>query len=157
MTLNRPSISRTGLGPVKIHSLGRFEIQREEQPIRSEGKAQHKPLELLKALIALGGDEVPANKLIDILWVEPLEGDEQKAFEITVHRLRKLLGNDKAIQVSDRRVTLNPEIVWVDLWALERKLAPLIPAVHATVPDVAELERAAPEILNLYRGHFPRR
>lgn len=140
--------------PIKIHSLGRFEIQREEQQIRSEGKAQHKPMELLKALIALGGDEVPANKLIDILWAEPLEGDEQKAFEITVHRLRKLLGNEKAVQVSDRRVTLNPEIVWVDLWALERRLAPLIPAVHAPVPDVTELERAAPAILDLYRGHF---
>lgn len=140
--------------PVKIHSFGRFEILREQQPIRFEGKAQHKPLELLKALIALSGDEVPANKLIDILWVEPLEGDEQKAFEITVHRLRKLLGNDKAIHVSDRRVSLNPQIVWVDLWALERKLAPLMPAVHATVADAAELERAAPEILNLYRGHF---
>ena len=63
-------------------------------------------MELLKALIALGGNEVPAHKFIDILWAEPLEGDEQKAFEITVHRLRKLLGHEKAIQVSDRRVTL---------------------------------------------------
>lgn len=140
--------------PIRIYSLGRFEIQREEQAIRSEGKAQHRPMELLKALIALGGNEVPAHKFIDILWAEPLEGDEQKAFEITVHRLRKLLGHEKAIQVSDRRVTLNPEIVWVDLWTLERRLAPLIPAVHAPVSDVAELERAAPAILELYRGHF---
>ncbi len=139
---------------IKIHSLGRFEILSDDQPIRFEGKAQRKPMELLKALIALGGGDVPTDKLIDILWTEPLEGDEQKAFDVTVHRLRKLLGHEKAIQVTDRRVSLNPQIVWVDLWALERKLAPLIPAAHATAPDAAELERAAPGILRLYRGHF---
>ena len=101
-------------------------------------------MELLKALIALGGGDVPTDKLIDILWTEPLEGDEQKAFDVTVHRLRKLLGHEKAIQVTDRRVSLNPQIVWVDLWALERKLAPLIPAAHATAPDAAELSGPRP-------------
>ncbi len=83
-----------------------------------------------------------------------LEGDEQKTFDVTLHRLRKLLGNDKAIQVSDRRVSLNREIVWVDLWALERHLTTVIPVERANVPDAAQLERAAPAVMDLYRGHF---
>ena len=140
--------------PIKIHSLGCFKIASHDQPIRFEGKAQRKPIELLKALVALGGEDVPADKLIDILWAEPLEGDEQKAFDVTVHRLRKLLGHEKAIQMTDRRVTLNRQLVWVDLWALERKLAALIPAGHAVRPDAAEFERTAPAILHLYRGEF---
>ena len=44
--------------------------------------------------------------------------------------------------------------MWVDAWALERTLAPLVAAVNATEPEIALLEDAAPEVLRLYRGHF---
>ena len=140
--------------PVKIYTLGRFEVRASGDAPRVEGKAQHKPMELAKVLIALGGRDVPADKLIDILWPDPSEGDGRKSFDITVHRLRKLLGSDEAVRVSDRHVTLNPQIVWVDVWALERTLAPLIAAVNAAEPEVELLEEAAPRVLNLYRGHF---
>ena len=40
--------------PIRVYTLGRFEIQLDGMPLRSEGKAQRKPLELLKAVIALG-------------------------------------------------------------------------------------------------------
>jgi two-component SAPR family response regulator len=119
-----------------------------------EGKAQRKPIELIKVLVALGGSDVPANKLIDVLWPTPSDGDGQKALDITVHRVRKLLGSDDAVKVTDRRASLNPQMVWIDVWALERKLAPLIPAVNAARPDIALLEAAAPQVLTLYRGHF---
>jgi DNA-binding SARP family transcriptional activator len=140
--------------PIKVHTLGCFEILKDDQPLYFEGKTQRKPMALLRALIALGGSDVPENKLIDIVWDGSLEGDQQKAFDVTLHRLRKLLGHDRAIQVSDRRVTLNREIVWVDLWALEHQLAGAVPVAHATLPDPVQLERSAPAILNLYRGHF---
>jgi LuxR family transcriptional regulator, maltose regulon positive regulatory protein len=140
--------------PIKVHTLGRFDILENEVPLRFEGKTQRKPLALLKALIVLGGADVPEDKLIDIVWAESLEGDQQKAFDVTLHRLRKLLGNDKAIQVTDRRVSLNREIVWVDLWAVERQLAAVVPVGPASLPDAAQLERAAPAILDLYRGQL---
>jgi two-component SAPR family response regulator len=122
--------------------------------LRFEGKAQRKPIELAKMLIALGGRDVPANKLIDLLWPEPSASDGQKAFDITMHRLRKLLGCDEALQVTSRSVSLNPQLVWVDVWALERRLAPLIPAVNAALPEIGMLELEATPIMNLYRGHF---
>ena len=140
--------------PVKIHTLGRFELLKDDQPLRVEGKTQRKPMALLKALIALGASDVAENKLIEIVWADESEGDVQKTFDVTLHRLRKLLGHDKAIQVTDRRVSLNREIVWVDLWALERHLAAVIPVERANVPDAAQLERAAPAVMSLYRGHF---
>lgn len=140
--------------PVRIHVLGPFEIQTNGEALHFEGKAQHKPIELAKVLIALGGRDVPADKLIDILWPGPSEGDGRKAFDITVHRLRKLLGCEDAVQVTDRRATLNAHVVWVDVWALERILAPLIPAVNAAEPEIGLLEAAAPQVLALYRGHF---
>jgi LuxR family maltose regulon positive regulatory protein len=139
--------------PVTIYTFGRFGILRDESPVRFEGKAQRKPIEFLKVLIAFGGRDVAAEELIDTIWPDPLAGG-QKAIEITVHRLRKLLGQDDAVLVTDRRVTLNPRIVWVDLWALERRLALVVPAVHAALPARGALEAAAPDILDLYRGHF---
>jgi LuxR family maltose regulon positive regulatory protein len=140
--------------PVKIYTLGRFEVFKDGELLRFEGKAQRKPIELAKMLIAFGGRDIAANKLMDLLWPEPCVGDGQKAFDITVHRLRRLLGCDEALQVTARSVSLNPQFVWVDVWALERRLAPLIPAVNTASPEIGLLESGASHILNLYRGHF---
>jgi LuxR family transcriptional regulator, maltose regulon positive regulatory protein len=140
--------------PVRIYTLGRFEIQVDGLPLRFAGKAQRKPLELLKAVLALGPGEVAVDKLIDTLWPDPERGDGQKTFDITVHRLRKLLGFDAAVEVSDRRASLNRRIVWVDAWALDRTLESLVPAASAVAPGIDLLEAAAPQVLKLYRGPF---
>jgi len=139
--------------PIRIHTLGRFEILKDDAPLTFEGKTQHKPIDMLKVMIALGGKDVAADKLIDILWPDPPEDGGQKVFDITVHRLRKLLGTN-AVLVSDRHATLNPALVWVDAWALERTLAPLVPAVNQPPPEARAMEEAAPAVLDLYRGHF---
>jgi DNA-binding SARP family transcriptional activator len=140
--------------PVKLYTLGRFEMRIDGEPVHFEGKAQRKPMELAKVLIALGGRDIPVGKVIDILWPEPSEGDGQKAFDITVHRLRKLLGSDDAVHVADHRATLNSNRVWVDAWSLERTLGPLVAATGTAQPDIASLEAAAPQVMSLYRGHF---
>jgi DNA-binding SARP family transcriptional activator len=140
--------------PIEVRTLGRFEIVKDGQALRFEGKIQRKPLGLLKALVALGGGAVPQDRLIDILWAGALQGDEQKTFDVTLHRLRKLLGHDKAIAVSDRCVSLNPTVAWIDLWALERELGLVQATTHGSFPDAAQLERAALVVLDLYRGQF---
>jgi DNA-binding SARP family transcriptional activator len=140
--------------PVKIRTLGRFEIARDGEQLRSEGKAQHKPIALAKVLAASGEHGVPVDRLIDVLWPDPSEGDGHKAFDITVHRLRKLLGADDAIRVADRHAALDARVVWVDAWALERTLAPLVGATNALAPPIALLEAAAPAVLGLYQGRF---
>jgi len=140
--------------PIEVRTLGRFEVVKNGQVLRFEGKLQRKPFGLLKALVAIGGHSVPQDKLIDILWAGALQGDEQKTFDVTVHRLRKLLGHDKAITVSNRCVSLNQAVIWIDLWALDRELAMVIPVAHDSIPDAAQLERAASAILDLYRGQF---
>jgi ATP/maltotriose-dependent transcriptional regulator MalT/DNA-binding SARP family transcriptional activator len=139
--------------PVRIVSLGRFDVEIDGAPLRFEGKAQRKPLELLKVIIALGGTGVSTDKLIDVLWSETVSDGGQKAFDITLHRLRKLLGAEAAVEVSDRRATLNRHIVWVDAWSLDRTLEALVPA-SALLPAIELLESAAARILGLYGGHF---
>jgi DNA-binding SARP family transcriptional activator len=108
--------------PIRIHCLGRFEVQLDGVPLRFNGKTPRKPLALLKALIAFGGSDVPQAKLVDALWPDD-EGDAGKqAFGVTMVRLRKLLGAHDAIVVADERVSLNRALCWVDTRAFEARL-----------------------------------
>jgi LuxR family maltose regulon positive regulatory protein len=108
--------------PVKIDTLGAFSVTLHGKPLRFTGKAQQKPLELLMALIALGGTEVSQQRLADVLWPDA-EGDAAyRALITTVHRLRKLLDCPKAVLFREGRLSLNSRCVWVDAHALERLL-----------------------------------
>lgn len=108
--------------PIKIYTLGKFEILINGKPLESSGKVQKKPLEMLKAIIALGSAApVPVEKIADKLWPDA-EGDmAHQSFKFTVHRLRKLLGNEKAVRVQDGNVTLDMRYCWVDAWAEKRQ------------------------------------
>jgi LuxR family maltose regulon positive regulatory protein len=137
---------------VKAYTLGRFELLLDDQPLAFLHKTPRKPLALLKALIAMGGVEVPEHKLIDALWPGD-EGDAaRKAYNITLHRLRGLLGDNAALVVEGGRVGLNAQLCWLDVWELERLLASA--SEHLPHGDqsgfVSEGERAAA----LYRGGF---
>src|SRR5262249_15853347 len=75
---------------------------KEGKPLVWGRKAQRKPLELLKALIALGPGDVSEIRLVEALWPES-EGDKAKhAFESTLSRLPKLIGVDQAFCLSGR-------------------------------------------------------
>ena len=104
--------------PVKIYTLGRFEILRDDEPMQFSGKEQKKPLELLKAIIAFGGVNVPEERLSDALW-PGADGDmAHKSFETTLGRLRRLLGGEAFIRYRARQLTINPLFCWVDSLAL---------------------------------------
>jgi hypothetical protein len=105
--------------PIRIYTLGRFAVVKHGVALRFVGKAQKKPLDLLKALIAFGGREVPEAKLADALW-PGAEGDAAaQALATTLFRLRKLIG-ERAIRRQESRLTLDPSCCWVDCWAFER-------------------------------------
>ncbi|MCX5914108.1 MAG: BTAD domain-containing putative transcriptional regulator [Deltaproteobacteria bacterium] len=106
--------------PLKVFTLGRFEILRDGRPIQFPRKIQQKPLAMLKVLIALGGREVRDDQVADLLWPES-EGDTaHMSFISTLHRLRQLLGHEKAVQYRDGRVALDGRFCWVDVRAFER-------------------------------------
>ena len=126
--------------PLALRTLGDFVVVRDGEPLVSKGKAQRRPLEMLKALIALGGRNVDATMLTAQLWPDA-EGDDAKtSFDSGLYRLRKLLAVDGALTLAEGRLSLNGNLVWLDVWAFEQ-------ALDATPPDV---EGA----LACYRGHF---
>jgi len=142
--------------PVKIYTLGRFTLLINDQFSYARRKAQHKPLELLKVLIAQGGRDVGEESLTAALWPDA-EGDAaRKAFDTTLHRLRRLLGNERVLILRDRKLSLDPRVCWVDSWALERLLskAEEIMADPAADPDGAALAALALRVRELYHGPF---
>lgn len=134
--------------PIKIYTLGRFEIVMDGEPLHFTGKEQKKPLELIKALIARGGREVPVERMTDALWPEA-DGDlAYKSFETTLGRLRKLLGRDDAILVRSRCLTINRKRLWVDCSALEQ----LFDAIQESAFDQSAL--LCKRALDLFKGTF---
>ena len=137
---------------IRIYTLGRFSLLSGGEPLRFSGRAQSKPLELLKALIAFGGREVSEHKLVEALWPDA-EGDAaHRAFDTTLHRLRKLIGSDKAIILQESRLTLDPRYCWVDIWAFERLLGKMDSMLRSG--RCSTITETADKIMGLYQGPF---
>ncbi|HRI38257.1 MAG TPA: bacterial transcriptional activator domain-containing protein, partial [Nitrospira sp.] len=130
--------------PVKVSTLGKFDVSVDDELVRFHRKSQHRPLELLQCLCALGGTGVHQDRVTEALWPDA-EGDAAaQALKTTLHRLRKLLQHEQAIRLEDRQLFLDPRYIWVDCLAFERAVA------EADVADRALLKR----VMNLYHGHF---
>jgi ATP/maltotriose-dependent transcriptional regulator MalT/DNA-binding SARP family transcriptional activator len=127
--------------PIRIYTLGKFEVQKQDAPLEFSRKAPKKTLALLKVLIAEGGVNVREQRLLDALWADE-EGDVQaRSLTAALHRLRGLLGDNEAVLQSGGTLSLNPSRVWVDALALDERLG-------GTKPASAEW------LLGLYRGTF---
>src|SRR6266581_3827756 len=132
--------------PLRIRCLGDFVVERDGVPVRFAGKVQRRPLELLQALVGLGGRDVDAQRLADLLWPEA-EGDAaQKALEMALLRLRRLLDVPGAILLRDGRLSLDRSLCWDDVAAFE--------ALCDGVEAAAAHPGAAAALLDLYGGSF---
>lgn len=128
---------------VKIFTLGRFELLVDGRPAEFSRKAPKRLLELLKAIIALGGDMVDERRLADVLWPDDDGDNAVHALHVSVTRLRKLLGCTDAVRVEDGKVSLDPTRCWVDALAFSR-------ALQAADFDIDQLERTC----GRYSGTF---
>ncbi|MGH7391634.1 MAG: BTAD domain-containing putative transcriptional regulator [Candidatus Rokuibacteriota bacterium] len=108
--------------PLEVRALGALSITVDGAPLHFTGKAQQRPLELLRALIALGARRVPMSDLIDGLWPDA-PGDAARAtLDVTLLRLRRLLGRADAVVVEEGHLSLDDRHSWLDVWHLERLL-----------------------------------
>lgn len=107
---------------IRIFTLSRFNLVKGGRPVRFSRKTQQMPITLLKALIALGGREVKEEELTNILWPETDGDSAHGAFAVNLHRLRRLVGNENAVNFRDGKVTLNSRYCYVDAWLFERLL-----------------------------------
>ena len=140
---------------LKIHTLGSFELLRDDKLIAVGGKTQKKPLELLKVLISFGGENVPEERLADTLWPEA-DGDlAHRSFDTTLHRLRKLLGSDKALKFQASRLSLDPRHFWIDTRAFEHYCTEIENIDNnRRIKDDIVIENLSDKAAHLYKGHF---
>ncbi len=155
--------------PLKIHALGQFTLLRDGQPIVFSRKVQKRPLDLLKALIACGGMRTNTSTLIESLWPDA-EGDAARvSFDSNLHRLRKLIGVEDVLVLTEGKLSLDPSKCWVDVWTFEELVARIDRAAHqppgsagaspaaagtGPSPAGASSGELAKELLRLYSGHF---
>ena len=144
--------------PLRVYTLGRFGVMKEGAWISFSGKAQRRPLDLLKVIVARGGREVSEERVIEALWPR-IDGDSaHRSFTITLHRLRKLLGIERAVQLSDGKLSLDGRLVWVDAWAFEQATVRIQRMLHSEL-GTASLDRSAlaelsAKLVDHYAGPF---
>jgi ATP/maltotriose-dependent transcriptional regulator MalT len=104
---------------LRIRALGGFELIRDGEPMRFSGKAQQRPLDLLKLVVALGGEGVESAAVTAALWPEADGAAAKTSFDTALFRLRKLLDVEGAVTLTGGKLSLAPGLVWTDVRAFE--------------------------------------
>lgn len=135
---------------LRVYTLGKFSIIKGGAPLKFSGKAQQRPLDLLRIIISYGGKGISKDRVSEALWPDA-EGDKgHRSFTTTLHRLRKLIGKD-TVSLSDSKLSLNWKNVWIDVNEFEKLLT------RAAVGDESEhIYRDVENALSLYNGYFLR-
>lgn len=139
--------------PVKVYTLGRFELVINGKPVQFSRKTQHRPLDLLKVLISLGGRDVREEELTDTLWPESDGDTAHRAFATTLFRLRQLIGSEKVIAMKEGKLSIDPRYYYVDAWAFERALMSAAKETSSgrhSGKSIGMTEKS----LSFYRGRF---
>jgi len=141
--------------PLRIYTLGRFEIVKDGAPLRFSGKVQKKPIEMLKAIISFGGRDVNEDQLMDCLWPEAAGDTANLSFRTTLHRLRKMIGIEEAVQSGERRLALDQHYCRVDIWTFQRatkSIADLLKEKsRGNIDLIMDLSEKA---VSMYKGDF---
>jgi ATP/maltotriose-dependent transcriptional regulator MalT/DNA-binding SARP family transcriptional activator len=148
--------SRQWPWPFRIDMLGGFRLLRDGVPIEFSGKGPGRPMELLKVLVALGGQNVRCDQIADALWPHADADYAHKSFTTTLHRLRRILDAEDALVVRDARLSLNPALFWVDAWAVDQLITEFDAVLRNanTLAAGPALQGLAEELLSLYQGPF---
>jgi LuxR family transcriptional regulator, maltose regulon positive regulatory protein len=134
--------------PVRVYVLGKFVILKRGEQVTFRGRPQHRTLELLKTIIGFGGTSVTVSRVLSVLWPDADGDAAQAAFTVALHRLRKLLGDECSLRLSDGVISIDQSYCWVDAIVFE-KLADAAQSAHAA--NSMELGR---RLTVMYQGHL---
>jgi DNA-binding SARP family transcriptional activator len=130
--------------PVRIRTFGCFELYIDGKHIDCASKTQRRQLELLKAILSLGGERVATTQLLAVLWPDTEADTAFHAFESTLHRLRKLVGKE-SILLKSGFISINRYRVWVDALSFDEHR--IGAAEQQSIEDTGN-------IVALYRGGY---
>ncbi len=110
-----PGAGRHWPWPLWLRMLGGFELRLHGQVQPRQAKPQAKPLELLRLLACTPGMGLGMAQAADALWPDADGAAAQKALEVTLHRLRKLLGDAQLLTQSEGHLQLDTQRASSDL------------------------------------------
>jgi ATP/maltotriose-dependent transcriptional regulator MalT/DNA-binding SARP family transcriptional activator len=135
---------------IRIHAFGTFDVIIDGESVNQTRRPQKKVIDLLKAIIAFGGREASTDTITAALWPDA-EGDAARdAFDITLHRLRRLLGRENVVTLNQGKLAIDQRLCWIDSWAFEE----LTSVIDTRAQSVRQIVAIAERVLQLYRGHF---
>jgi LuxR family transcriptional regulator, maltose regulon positive regulatory protein len=137
---------------LKLYSLGRFELLKDDKPLKISRKVQEKPLAILKAMIALTEAGCRPEDIADILWPDSDGDSAYQSLQVTLHRLRSLIGFPEAVQSRQGRLFMDTGCWWVDTWAFEEFLERA--GAHWRAGRAQEAIDLTEKAIALYRGPF---
>jgi DNA-binding SARP family transcriptional activator len=135
---------------VKVRTMGNFEVLIDDAAPEFSRKPPARLIGLLKAIVAFGGADVPAQKLIDAVWPDESGDAAARSLNVALTRLRKLLVHGEVIQVVNGKITLDHTRCWIDSLAFEKLAAS---ARSLTLDEPAHIN-ALDGIVALYGGEF---
>ena len=151
-----PDVKRASDGcRVRICVLGQFTILHDGRPLSFGRKMPRKPLALLKMLIASGGVRADTSLLSERMWPESDGDAARRSFDVNLHRLRKVLGVQDLITLSDGKLSVDARQCWIDVWEFEDISARIERAIFKS-PDTSATDYLSlvNELLCVYAGHF---
>lgn len=138
----------------RVEALGSFRLSHSGLGKCANGKRSGRPLDLLKVLVAYGGEAIKLERAAEALWPHVDNDYAIRSLTTTLHRLRKELGDDAAVLVSSGELSLNRQLFWLDTWAFNQacgKTLALAAAAEST-EQLPALIGAAQAALGLCRG-----
>jgi DNA-binding SARP family transcriptional activator len=135
---------------VTVRTFGSFAV--EYDGMKPNGKTHYRLLEFLKALVALGGSSVNASMLTELLWPDSDGDASQRAFHTSLHRLRKLLSAENAILLEDGKLSLNGDLCWSDVSALQSVATQVEEARKTDQTPASRLAGLGNRLMSVYRG-----
>ncbi len=140
---------------IEIRCLGQFSISSANATSRHL-QVNSRPLLLLQLLITGGPAGIERSDAEMKLWPHGQAELSDGALDTTLYRLRKLLGDPKAVTVENGIVRLSAQIVRVDAWQFSNeadRLEAQIASLSNTLSPGA-IAFQCNNLLELYCGHF---
>jgi ATP/maltotriose-dependent transcriptional regulator MalT/DNA-binding SARP family transcriptional activator len=116
------TLHRSKVPGIRVETLGGFQVFRGAKALVDREWDRSQPRQLLKALIAHGGQRIPKDLLIDDFWPDEKIAAGERDFKITLHRLRRILEPDMDrdlgsayIHLRDNLLSLDSELCQVDV------------------------------------------
>lgn len=143
--------------PVVIQTFGGFQVQ---QLGGAGAKLSGKPLNLLKAVVGVdGGHRVDESKVARLLWPRIDADYARRSLTTALHRLRKLIGEDRAVVLRHGRLSIARDVCRLDLDALDEVISEIdalfvVDSGTASAVDAPTAVALATRVLDVYRGPF---